>query len=273
MRSHQRAFAVGALRRCLVLLLVGQFSLVLGAWGQDSAPQTPDEVYGADEMERARKQLRHHVGGQGQWMFMADRFEFRDADHEDLGLFDMQGWIGGDIEKLWFKTEGEYSFDGNEFEELELQALYSRAISPYFNFNAGVRHDFEPGSGRTFAVIGLQGLAPYWFELDNELFISDDGDVEARIEAEYELLFTQRLVGQVRAEVGFSAQDIPELGIGSGLGSIEAGFRLRYEVVREFAPYVGIEWLRQFGATADFARAAGRDATSSSVVAGLRFWY
>ena len=122
-------------------------------------------------------------------------------------------------------------------------------------------------------MFGVQGLAPYWFEVDAAAFVSDDGDVSARLEAEYELFLTQKLILQPRAELDFAVQDVPELGIGSGLSTAEAGLRLRYEFRREFAPYIGVSWRRAFGETADFTRADGEDVESISFVAGLRLWF
>ena len=164
------------------------------------------------------------------------------------------------------------SWPTEELEEAEVQALWSRAISPYFDLQAGVRYDLEP-KGRTHAVIGVQGLAPYWFEVDAAAFVSTQGDVTARIEAEYELLLTQRLVLQPRVEASLSAQDIPALQIGSGLTNVDAGLRLRYEVVREFAPYIGVEWKNAIGDTADLIEASGGDANSTAVLIGVRTWF
>ena len=193
-------------------------------------------------------------------------------DDEEVLVFDGQGWYGGDINKLWIKAEAEYSFEEDELEDAEIQALWSRAIAPYFDVQAGLRYDLEP-KGRTHAVIGLQGLAPYWFEVDAAAFVSTEGDVTARIEAEYELLLTQRLILQPRLEAALSAQDIPELQIGSGLTNLDAGLRLRYEVLREFAPYVGVEWQRAIGDTADFIEASGGEKDQTALLVGVRTWF
>ncbi|MEQ9145619.1 MAG: copper resistance protein B [Parvibaculaceae bacterium] len=206
-------------------------------------------------------------------LVLVDRLEYQTNEGDDLLLWDAQGWIGGDYNKFWVKTEGEYLFDGDAFEKAELQGLYSRAIARYWDLQVGVRHDFEPDPSRTFGVIGVQGLAPYWFEIDAAAFVSEDGDVEARIEAEYDLLITQRLIAQPRAELNFAFQDIEELGIGSGLSTAELGFRLRYEIRREIAPYIGVSWTRAVGDTADFARNEGEDVSSVSFVAGIRLWF
>ncbi len=170
------------------------------------------------------------------------------------------------------KTEGEKIFDG-DLEEAELQVLYSRAITAFWDIQAGVRQDFKQGPSRTSGVIGLQGLSPYWFEVDVAAFISEDGDISARVEGEYEVLLTQRLIAQPRAELNLAAQDVEELGIGSGFTDVELGLRLRYEVRREFAPYVGVSWSRKVGETADFARVTGEEVDAVSFVIGVRMWF
>lgn len=204
--------------------------------------------------------------------FQADRLEYRGHSGKDGYVWDAQGWIGDDYNKLWVKSEGEGAF-GEDLEKAEVQALYSRPVSPFFDVQAGLRQDLGSGPDRTYGVIGLQGLVPYWFEVDSAFFISDKGDVTARIEAEYELLFTQRLVLQPRAELNFAFQDVDEQGVGSGLSTAEVGARLRYEFTRQFAPYIGISWERAVGDTADFVRAEGGDPGTTSFVAGIRLWF
>ena len=220
-----------------------------------------------------RKHATSEHGGQTIWYAEGERLEYQSNEGDPLFLWDAQGWHGGDRNRLWMKTEGEYDFDADEVEEAEVQALWSRPVSRYFDFQAGVRHDFAPGDDRTFAVAGVQGMLPYLFEIDAALFVSENGDVEARVETEYEFLITQRLILQPRAELNFAAQDIEEYGVGSGLSSAEVGARLRYEIKRQFAPYVGISWTRAVGDAADFARAAGDDQASASFVAGVRTWF
>ncbi len=206
-------------------------------------------------------------------LVLVDRLEYQTNEGDNLLLWDAQGWAGGDYNKLWIKSEGEYVLGDDRLEEAQVQGLYSRAISRYWDLQAGLRHDFEPGPSRTFGVIGLQGLAPYWFEVDAAAFISEDGDVETRIETEYDFLITQRLIVQPRAELNFAFQNIEELGIGSGLSTAELGLRMRYEIRREIAPYIGVSWNRAIGNTADFARDEGEDVSSVSFVAGIRLWF
>lgn len=231
-----------------------------------------DAYWDPEAMAAARAQGMHEMGGMKQTMFKADRLEWRDEDGEEVLLWDGDVWHGGDIDKIWFKSEGEYSFEEGELEEAEVQALWSHAISAYWDVQAGVRQEFEP-DGKTHAVLGLQGLAPYWFEVDGAAFLSTDGELTARAEAEYDLKLTQRLILQPRVELELSAQDIPDRDIGSGFTSAAAGVRLRYEVAREFAPYVGVEWTGALGDTARMIEAAGGDDERVSVVAGVRMWW
>jgi copper resistance protein B len=204
--------------------------------------------------------------------FQVDRSEFQLGQGNDRYLWDTQGWIGTDYNKFWFKAEGEGEFNGG-IEGAEVQGLYSHTLTSFFDIQAGIRQDMGPGPSPTYAVLGFQGLAPYVFELDSALYLSDDGDLTARVEAEYDLLFTQRLIGQPRMELNFAAQNVNKLGIGSGLSTIEMGFRLRYEIQREIAPYIGVAWQQALGDTADYRRLAGNSASSTSFVAGIRLWF
>ena len=230
-----------------------------------------DAYWGVEAMDEARERLRHEQGGQQYFWFQGDRVEYRAREDADGYLFDLQGYYGGDLGKFWFKSEGEGSF-GEDIEGAEVQALYSRAIAPFFDLQAGIRQDFAP-MDRTYAVVGIQGLAPYLFEIDAAAFLSDKGDLTARVEAELDQRITQRLIIQPRVEASFSAQDVPELGIGAGLDSIEAGVRLRYHIAREFAPYIGIDQEWRIGQSADYARAEGEDPSVTNYVIGMRFWF
>jgi copper resistance protein B len=221
--------------------------------------------------------VRHHMqkrhdGGLLTYV-EGERFEYQSNEGDPVLLWDAQGFIGGDVDKFWVKTEGEYDFSADAFEEAEVQGLFARAIGSFWDVQAGVRHDFAPFGDRTYGVIGAQGLSPYLFEIDAAVFVSGHGDVTARLEAEYEFLLTQRFILQPRAELNVAFQDVPAFETGSGLSTAEAGLRLRYEIRREFAPYVGVSWERSVGDTADFVRAGGEDPSAVSVVAGLRFWF
>ncbi|MCA1748487.1 MAG: copper resistance protein B [Parasphingopyxis sp.] len=236
-----------------------------------------DRLFPPADMSAAREQMRREHGGMTTRKFMLDRLEARIGGGEDGYVWEANGWLGGDIDKLWIKSEGEGAF-GGALEEAEFQALWSHAIGPWFDLQLGARYDLRPhtvldGPDRAHLVAGIQGLAPYFFEIDAAAFLSDEGDLTARFEAEYDQRLTQRLILQPRIEAGFAARDMPELGIGAGLGEIEAGLRLRYEIVPEFAPYIGLEWQRDIGDTADYTRAAGGDPDRWLFLAGLRAWF
>ena len=234
-------------------------------------PRAADAIWGAEAMRGSRDALRDEQGGQKFLWFMADRAEYQLRQGKDGYLWDVQGYYGGDIKKFWFKSEGEGSF-GEKIESAEVQALYSRAISPWFFLQTGIRQDFAPRD-RTYAVVGIQGLAPYRFDVDAAAFLSNKGDLTARFEGELDQRITQRLILQPRAEVNLAAQDIPELGIGAGLDTLELGLRLRYEFAREFAPYIGVEQAWKIGQSADYARARGEDPSVTNYVVGIRFWF
>ncbi|MEC3908954.1 copper resistance protein B [Sphingobium sp. CR2-8] len=241
------------------------------------APPVPtdhaaDALYDPAIMARARAAMTKENGGMTFSQLMIDRLEYRTQKGTDGYAWEGEGWIGGDINRLAIKSEGEGDV-GGRLESAELQALYSRAIDPWWNIVAGVRQDFRPQPQRTYATIGIEGLAPYWFEVEAQAFLSDKGDAHLRIEGSYDQRITQRLVLQPAAEVNIAAQDVPELGIGSGLSNIELGLRLRYEFAREFAPYIGVNWERSIGDTARYARAAGEGASATSLVMGIRFWF
>jgi len=205
-------------------------------------------------------------------MVLSDRLEARYADEVDTYVWDVQGWYGGDYNRLWVKTEGEGE-QGASPESAELQLLFSRRFSAFWDWQVGVRHDFEPEPERSHLVVGLQGVVPYEFEWDSALFVSDEGDVTARIEAEYDLRVTQRMVLQPRLEINAAASDVPELGLGSGLNSTELGIRLRYEFKREIAPYIGVSWEKSYGDTADFSQQEGEPVSVTSFVVGIRAWF
>lgn len=206
-------------------------------------------------------------------MALIDRLEYGDGEGPNTYLWDAQGWYGGDYNKFWWKTEGEGPTHGGGPEDTEFQALYNRTISPFWGAQAGIRYDTNPGEDRGFAVLGIQGLAPYWFESDTALFVSEDGDVSFRGEFEYELLLTQRLILQPRLELNASANDVPEYGLGQGINNTEMGLRLRYEIKREFAPYIGVRWEQLYGETKDIAQRAGENTSNTSFVVGIRAWY
>ncbi len=200
-----------------------------------------------------------------------DQLEMRDVGGDNTLSWDGEAWLGRDLRKIWFKTDGERTAGSTD--EAELQLLYSKVIARYWDFQLGVRHDFDPSPSRSWAAIGFKGLAPYFFDIDATAFIGESGRTALRFEAEYELLLTQRLIFTPDVEINLYSRNDPDVGIGSGLSDIEAGLRLRYEFRREFAPYIGINWSRLFGNTADFAIIAGQDTSEAQLVIGLRAWF
>ena len=244
---------------------------------QGEAPPAPadraaDAYYSPAIMARARAAMEKEHGGMGYSMLMIDRLEYRGLEGDDGYHWEGEGWIGGDIHRLAIKSEGE-GVSRRSLERAELQVLYSRAIDPWWNVIGGVRQDFRPRPQRTYATIGIEGLAPYWFEVEGQMFLSDKGDAHLRLEGSYDQRITQRLILQPAAELNVAAQDVPELGVGSGLSDIEVGLRLRYQIAREFAPYLGINWERKLGGTARYARAEGHGASTSGLVLGIRLWF
>jgi copper resistance protein B len=245
--------------------------------GDAPAPAPPadwyaDRIFPKAEMDHARHAMMAENGAQKIAFISFNLAEYQARKGRDGFRWDGEGWYGGDIDRLTIKSEGEAVF-GEGVERAELQALYSRAIGPYFNAQAGVRQDLGAGPDRTYATVGFEGLAPYWFEVEGALFLSDKGDVLARLEGYYDQRITQKLILQPMAEVNFALQDVPKSDIGSGLSDVELGLRLRYEIAKEFAPYVGVEWARKVGDTARFARADGEDADSVSLVVGVKTWF
>jgi len=231
-----------------------------------------DQVYSAAAMAHSQQHLRSMHGGQNFSQVIFNLAEVQIREGRDGYRWDGSAWYGGDINRLVLKTEGEGNI-GRSLEAAEVQALYSRAVGPYTDIQLGVRYDFKPNPSRVYASVGFETLAPGFFDVEGALFLSNKGDLLGRLEGYYDQRITQRLILQPRAEFNLAAQDVPELGIGSGLSTAELGLRLRYEIRREFAPYVGISYDRRFGDTARFARAEGEGAASTSFVVGIRTWF
>jgi copper resistance protein B len=231
-----------------------------------------DVFWDREAMAASREGMRKEHGGLKASRVLVDRLEAKLHEGRDGFAWDAQGWWGGDIDKVWLKTEGEGEL-GGRVEAAEVQALWSHAIDPWFDLQLGIRYDMRPQPERGYLVAGIQGLAPYWFEVDAAAFVSNKGEISARVEAEYDLRITQKLILQPRAEVELAAQDVPELRSGSGLTQGELGLRLRYEVRPEFAPYVGIEYQRAFGRTARFRRTDAERTGGWSMLVGLRAWF
>ena len=214
----------------------------------------------------------HHLHGtsvQSYWLL--DRLEVSDADNGTALGWEAMAWVGGDIQRIWLRSEGE-AVDGR-IEHGDMEVLYGRSVRPWWDVLAGVRQDVGEGPSRTWAAFGVQGLSPYKFEVAATAYIGQGGRTALRAEAEYDTLLTNRLILQWRAEANAYGKADPLAGIGSGLSTVEFGARLRYEITRQFAPYFGIEHDRAFGNTADLRRNAGHDAGDTRVVAGVRVWF
>ena len=207
-----------------------------------------------------------------------DLAEFQSrSSASDAFRWDAYGWHGGDARRFWFKSEGRLSTDSSEESDFEAQALYGKLISPFFDLQAGVRVARRlregPDTTRVYAVIGLQGLSPYRFELEPSLFVSDKGDVSARVTVSIDLLLSQRLILQPRLETNLAAEADEEFGVGAGWNDAEFGLRLRYEARRELGWYVGVTRKKSFGETRRLAAGANEDTSDVLVVAGVRAWF
>jgi len=203
----------------------------------------------------------------------ADRLEYQTKEGDPIFLWDVQGWYGNDYNKLFLESEAEYLIDADEFEAATVEAFYGRTIAKFWDVKLGIRRDFEPDPQRTFGAIGLAGLAPYWFETELTAYVSEDGDISLSLELEYELLLTQKLILQPRLEAELSANEVEEYGTGQGITGYEAGLRLRYEIRREFAPYIGVSWSQTTGETGVWAEQEDEDTGQASFVAGVRAWF
>jgi copper resistance protein B len=233
--------------------------------------------YDPATMAAANRAMRDEHGGMRFSQILFNLAEVQARNGRDGYRWDGEGWFGGDIHRLVVKSEGEGDF-GRSIESAEMQALYAKAIDPYWNLQAGVRQDLGSGAKRTYAVVGVEGLAPYWFDVEGSVFLSNRGDVLARAEAWYDQRITQHLVLQPRVELNLAAQDVPASRIGAGLSSTELGLRLRYEVAREFAPYVGLSYMHANTATARYSRArrersVDADTGGLAVAVGIRGWF
>jgi copper resistance protein B len=244
----------------------------------DAPPPAPPTTlaaarfYDPATMATANRIMRDEHGGMQMSQILFNLAEVQVRNGRDGYRWDGAGWFGGDIDRLVVKSEGEGGF-GDKVKSAEVQALYSRTLDPYWNLQAGFRQDLGAGAKRTYVTVGIEGLAPYWFDVEGAVFLSDKGDALARAEAWYDQRLTQRATLQPRIELNVAAQDMPGSRIGAGLSTAELGLRLRYEITREFAPYVGVSWERRYGATARYARAEGEDGGGFALAVGARTWF
>ena len=260
---------VGLLFPIAFVLCAGLFVSPRAARAQSTSAQAHAKVTSALPGLKAP-----HMGNH-QWFahVLLDQLEDRTNGTDHTFRWDGEGWIGTDMNKFWVKSEGAVS-DGL-MSDGDQEFLYDRPIPRmrYFDAQVGIREDLDSGPSRTWAAIGIEGLAPYFFEFAPTLYIGKGGNVGGRINASYELLFTQRLIAEPEVEMNFYSQDDPERGTGSGVSEIDTGIRLRYEFSRKFAPYIGFAYNGSYGDTATFARQDGESTSNPRFVFGIRSWY
>ncbi|ARP97422.1 copper resistance protein CopB [Bordetella genomosp. 13] len=251
------------------------FALPFAASAQSNAPtqsRTPIPVLTDADRKAANFDAAGHAVHDTSinYQFLFDELEWQEAKDGSALNWDFTGWVGGDIDRLWLRSEGERT--NGKLEHVEVQALWGHSITPWWDLVGGIRQDFKPGPSQTWAAFGLQGLALYNFESEITVFVGDSGQTALRLKGEYDILITNRLILQPMAEVNFYGKNDPDRDVGAGLANSEVGLRLRYEIRREFAPYIGVTWNRSYGNTADFVRAAGENRNETRFLVGVRMW-
>jgi copper resistance protein B len=233
-------------------------------------PPDPPQHQMGDMSEEEMAEMMEMDDSATYGMLAFDQFEWRDTNEGSALAWDGRAWFGNDYDKALLKTEG-HRLEGDYEGSAEL--LWDHIFSRWWSVQGGVAHDFGPGPSRSWATFGVQGLAPYWFEIEALAYVGEAGRTAARFSAEYEMFLTQRLVLQPKLEFKLYGKDDPANAIGAGFSDAELGLRLRYEIRREFAPYVGVVWSRKFGETARLVREQGGDAEEAQWVAGVRMWF
>ncbi len=237
----------------------------------DAGDWAADALHVPKAMAQARAALFRSTRDSRASLVRLDQLEWRMGKAKDGLAWQGRAWTGGDLDRFLLRSEG--AMEGGAVEEGEVRALWSHAIGPYANLETGIRQDFGHGPARTHATLGVDAMLPYWIEAEGAVFLSHKGDVTARVELTHDMRLTNRLILQPRLEADLSAQDVPELGLGSGITEASAGLRLRYAIQSRFAPYVGVHRERKFGDTARYARAAGEGTETTSFVAGVFFFF
>ena len=205
------------------------------------------------------------------WAVLVDRLEYANGDDNSFSTYDTTAWIGNSYDRVVIKAEGDV--DAGNVVDSQTQLLWSHAISSFWDAQLGVSNNSGDAPDRNWLAMGVQGLAPYWFDVEATVYWGENGRTALQLKTDYELLITQRLILQPRLEMNAYGQNDPATGAGSGLSDVAAGLRLRYEFNRQFAPYIGVEWVSLYGNTADYARANGEDTHDTQWVAGVRFWF
>lgn len=213
----------------------------------------------------------HLAGEHSRGSLLVDNLETVRAPDNTSAEYDLQAWYGRTYDRAVLKAEGEV--DAGRLAEARTELLWGHAVAAFWDAQLGARHDGGEGPNRSWLAFGVQGLAPYWFAIDAAVYVGESGRSALRLDVEYELLLTQRLILQPQVETNFYGKADVTRGLGSGLSDVGVALRLRYEIRREFAPYIGVERVFKFGDSADFARAAGADTAETRIVAGVRFWF
>lgn len=278
---------------CTGLILLAASSLPISAHADSTNHQQPEALLAAKQNKSPRldpnlprptaedlraafpdtgsMNLQQHMSTPLLAHLLVDQFEWRRHDGENNHAWELRGWLGYDYHRLWLRAEGERGESTTD--QSDLQLLFGHAFARWWDVVAGIRHDFAPGRSQSFAAFGLQGLAPYWFETEATFFWGNQGQNGFRLEFEYEWLLSQRTVLQALLETETWARRDLSRGIEAGFQGLETGLRLRYEIRREFAPYLGIQWEQALGNTANRQKNSGEGSTETSLIAGLRFWF
>ncbi|TNE58181.1 MAG: copper resistance protein B [Alphaproteobacteria bacterium] len=230
-------------------------------------------AFASDDLPASYQALLAGTGAQTHWQVSFDRFEVQSNEGDLSAVAEGDFWFGGDLNKLWIKMGGEFDLETHGGHEVDVEALYARAMTPFFDLQMGLAHDFTDGDDRSYGVLGVMGHAPYWIGVDAALYVSEGGDLSARFEVERDILLTQRLILQPRFETRWLAESLLADMLGAGVTGTELGLRLRYDVSRQFAPYVGVSAAWALGDTADLLRLSGENTQDTSLVVGLKFWF
>lgn len=276
--KHSMHSTYTAVLRASVAALIVGFTIpaTFAADASDSGYQAPSVV---EQQLAVRKSVEHtarHDMGMGEPLFykvMLDRFERDFTDKGNFNYIDAQAWVGSSTNRLWLK--GEVARSNGHTDDANLEAYFSHAISAYWDAQIGERHDFSTRDtpSRDWLGIGIQGLAPYKFDTDITAYIGTAGRTALRLTSEYDFFITQRLIFWPEVELNLYGKDDPQRNLGNGLANSRIALRLRYEIQREFAPYVGVQWTRKYDGTASYARQSGVAVSDMQIVAGIRIWW
>lgn len=278
-------------RKTVLLFTLGTFSSLSFSKGADESVNgyPPDQTSTAETQQRSPHEYsdgltlssgpslfegREKLSLADEHIFysvLIDRLEYSNGREENYANYKALAWIGKDYQKIWFKSDGEYK---SSLQETENQVLYGYAASPYWDILFGARYDtYKDRSDKGWLALGIQGLAPYWFEIDSSLFVDSHGLALLSLEAEYDLLLTQKLILQPQVSTNIYSKDDFEMLVGRGVSDITTGLRLRYEINRQFSPYVGVEWKTLAGSTYDIAKDNGESTSDTRFITGARFWF